>query len=268
MSSARSTASNVTVRLGLISFHVDMMSALHSKQAKAKTASKTMVCPTCHGVDELHALKQKFVCEHDANHGPFAKADAVMALVVDGEMLPTALETVAELTETEERSDVELTVHPAVDVEAHTLVTGNIYRLKPRDNEAQYALMVELVSSPSVAFIAEWTNKGATLLYRLVVHGGLLMMTELARPDRVSEPFAAPSLAFDEKLLDQGKNMVERACEPFDPADWQDRRKARLLALAERLGAAAPVTGAVSPAADTAADLLELLARSVDAAAA
>jgi non-homologous end joining protein Ku len=265
VTTTRPTASNVTVSLGLISFHVDLLSAVHSKQAKAAGASTVLTCPTCHADEVSSPLKQKYFCEH--NHGPFAKTDAVKALSVDDEITPAPADKVAEAIVVQgDRTAIELTVHPADEVEACTISTGNIYRLKPRDNEAQYALMLELTRDSGVAFIGEYTNKGATLLYRIVARGDLLVMTELVRPDRVTAPFPIRPVEADGRLLETGKALVSTLTEPFDAAAWADRRKARLTELAEKLKALKPVP-VTDSVADTATDLLELLRQSVDAAA-
>lgn len=266
MTATRSTASNVTISLGLISFHVDLLSAVQSKQAKAAGAATVLTCPTCHD-DEIHSpLKQRYFCER--NHGPFAKIDAVKALSVDDEITPAPADKVAEAVVAQgDRTAIDLTVHPADEVEACTISTGNVYRLKPRDNEAQYALMLELARNPSMAFVGEYTNKGATLLYRIVARGDLLVMTELVRPDRVTAPFSVPPVEVDGRLLETGKALVSSLTEPFDPAAWADRRKAKLNDLATKLKALEPMAVADSSASNTATDLLELLRRSVDAAA-
>jgi len=266
MTAARSTASNVTISLGLISFHVDLISAVHSKQAKAAGASTVLTCPTCHENDEHSPLKQRYFCEQ--GHGPFAKDDAVRALSVGGEITPAPAASVAQVTTVDgDRTAIELTVHPTDEVEACTVSTGNIYRLRPRDNEAQYALMLELARNTSVAFIGEYTNKGATLLYRIVARGDLLVMTELVRPDRVTVPFEVPAVKVDERLLSTGETLVASLTEPFEPAAWADRRKVRLNDLAAKLKALQPAEPTGSAASETAGDLLELLRRSVDAAA-
>lgn len=263
----RPTVSNVTVSLGLVSFAVDLLAATKSKQSKARTASKVMVCPLCEKDDKLVSLHQQFACDA---HGAFAKGDAGTAIMVDGELLPAPPEEVAEATQTAGVRDlIGVTVHPASQVEAHTFASGNIYRLRPKENETNYALVRELVATlHEAAFLCEVTNKGATLLYRLVVRDGWLVLTELVRPDRIHELEELPELAFEPRLLETGRELATSMTEPFNPADYVDRRKARLEALAARLQDAEPETTNDSSVADTATDLLELLRRSVDAAAA
>jgi non-homologous end joining protein Ku len=261
--------SNVTVAFGLVSFPVDVMPATTSKATKAKAASTTLVCPTCENDGELRPLKQRYLCEHDAGHGPFGKADAGTAIQIDGELQAVTAEAVAEVKKLDgERGVIELTVHPAADVEAHTFSSGNIYRLRPKGNEAHYGLVAELARNHDIAFLCEVTNKGATLLYRLVERDGVLVLTELVRPDRITESEALPDVSFDPKLLATGESLVANLSEPFEPAAFADRRKARLEAMAANLRTQAPAENVDTSAADTATDLLELLRRSVDAAAA
>jgi non-homologous end joining protein Ku len=260
---------DVTVAFGLVSFPVDVMPATTSKATKARTASTTLVCPTCEAAGELQPLKQRFLCQHDAGHGPFGKADAGTAVEIDGELQAVTPEAVAEVKKLDgERGVIELTVHPAADVEAHTFSSGNIYRLRPTGNEAHYGLVLNLVHDHTKAFVCEVTNKGATLLYRLVERDGMLLLTELVRPERITDLFPLPDVSFDWRLLATGESLVESMCEPFFPDDWADRRKAKLIALASHLQAQEPVESVDTSVADTATDLLELLRRSVDAAAA
>ena len=261
---------NVTVAFGLVSFPVDVMPAITSKTTKARVASTTLVCPTCETEGNLHPLKQRYLCEHDASHGPFGKADAGTAIQIDGELRAAPAEAVTEARQLEgERGVIDLSVHPAAQVEAHTFSSGNIYRLRPTGNESHYGLVAELARNRDIAFLCEVTNKGATLLYRLIERDGALVLTELVRPERVTETDPLPDVSFDPKLLATGESLVTSLDEPFDPAAFEDRRKARLEAMAANLRAQDPVDeGVDTSAADTATDLLELLRRSVDAAAA
>lgn len=266
-STIRPTATNVTVSFGLISFPVDLISAVETKQRKAQTASKTMVCPTCQADGRLSPLRQQYTCSHDGSHGPVARGDAGVAVKVDGELRavdPAAIEEAEQVTGV--RDVIALTVHPAADVEGCTFPSGNIYRLRPRGNESHYGLVLNLAADTAVAFVCEVTNKGATLLYRLVERDGMLVLVELVRPERLTESFDLPDVSFDPRLMDQGKVLVESMLEPFFPDDWVDRRKARLVALAESLGGEAGDAGEAGSAEDAAGDLLELMRRSLDAA--
>jgi non-homologous end joining protein Ku len=267
MASLRSVASNVTVSFGLVSFPVDLVPAVVSKQAKATRASTAKICPVCKEAGGLHRVRQQYVCGHDAEHGPFGQSGVATALVVDGELSLPSDDVVAELAEVSGvREVIELTVHPAGEVEQHTLATGNIYRLRPVGNEAHYGLVLELARNPQVAFVCEVTNKGATKLYRLVTHLGALMLTELARPDQLQPAEPVGDVGFDERLLATGESLVANMVMPFEPDQYLDRRHQRLAALAEQ--AASVVSIEPGSVADVAGNLLELLRRSVDAAAA
>jgi non-homologous end joining protein Ku len=262
----RPTVSDVTVSFGLVSFPVDLLPATKSKQSKAKTASTVLLCPTCDADSRIEPVRQQYACEHDGAHGPFGKADTVSALMLDGEIVrPSGEDLSAAKKPATVRDLIELTVHPSAQVEAHTFTSGNIYRLRPRDNEAHYALLVELARDRDVAFVCEVTNKGATSLYRLIERDGALVLTELVRPDRIHEAEPLGDLTFDPKLLALGESLVSSLKEAFDPTAYVDHRRARLEALARNAEVLEPA--ADSSVADTASDLLELLQRSVDAAA-
>lgn len=214
----------------------------------------------------LAPLRQVFQCSHDERHGPVARADAGTAIEIDGELHRTDPAAVAEATAvTGVREVIALTVHPASEVEACTLPSGNIYRLRPRGNESHYGLVLNLVFDRSRAFVCEITNKGTTLLYRLIERDGMLVLTELVRPERITDPFVLPDVSFDDRLLETGEALVRSMCEPFLAEDWADRRKARLVALAAELDQE-PVPATDRSAADTADGILELMRRSLDAA--
>lgn len=267
MAAIRPTATNVTVSFGLVSFPVDLISAVQTKQAKAKTASKTMICPVCEADDQLSPLRQVYQCSHDSAHGPIAKGDAGTAITIDGELHRADPNAMAEADQVEGVRDViALTVHPAGEVEACTFPSGNIYRLRPRGNEAHYGLVLNLVADRSRAFLAEVTNKGATLLYRLIERDGVLVLAELVRPERLTDPFDLPDVSFDPRLLETGESLVRSMCEPFFPDDWADRRKAKLAALAAQLDDGPPAETEDRTAEVAADDLLDLMRRSLDAA--
>jgi hypothetical protein len=268
MASIRATATNVTVSFGLVSFPVDLVSAIETKRTKARTASRTMICPTCEAAGTLQPLRQVFQCSHDDQHGPISKNDAGTAIEVEGELRKADPTAVAEAAQVEGIRDViALTVHPAEQVEGCTFPSGNIYRLRPRGNEAHYGLVLNLVHDRTKAFVCEVTNKGATLLYRLVERDGMLLLTELVRPERITDPFPLPDVSFDWRLLATGESLVESMCEPFFPDDWADRRKAKLVALAAKLEEQeAPTSTADRSVEGTADEILELMRRSLDAA--
>lgn len=259
MARTRATASNVTVSLGLVSFPVDLVPATRSKASEVSTK---MVCPLC-APDELRSVDQRYHCSHDSEHGPFSQGELGRALVVDGELRPLPAEGIGE----EARSTgIGLTVHPAGQVEAHTMPSGNIYRLRPKGAAGHYGLMLELVRDMGVAFLAEFTNKGATKLYRLVERHGVLVLTELVRPSEFHEPEAV-DVHCDERLLPTARMLVDSLLDEFDAESFGDRRRERLAALAAEYAPVQEIP-AKRPAAAVADELMEQLRRSVEAAAA
>jgi non-homologous end joining protein Ku len=262
MAAARPTASNVTVSFGLISFPVDLVPATRSKSTKAESVSKKTVCPTC---TEPNPVSQVYKCEK--GHGPFAKGDTKTALQIDGALHWPKPEQLAELAVADGvRGVVALTVHPAEQVEAHTMPAGNIYRLRPRDNVEHYALVLALVEDAKVAFLCEVTNKGATKLYRALARDGLLVLAELVRPSEFHQPDTAPDISFDPKLLATGRMLVETLVEEFDPATFADKRKARLVAMAGDVPADENDDRTDRAAVQAAADLTELIRQATKAA--
>lgn len=270
----KATMSNATVSLALINLPVDLVPVMRSKAAKRNNAKTALVCPTCQAEsNELHHVSQQYACSHDSTHGPFGKADTAVALEVDGELTampdPVAPEDKPVTERVPERNRIELTIHPADEVEAHTWPSGNLYQLRCRELPGDYALMAALVADRDVAFLCEVTNKGATLLYRLVQRDGVLVLTELVRPEQLHPREEAPDVEVEERLLSAGREIVRRWTVAFDPDVWADRRRERLMAMAERLRGQAPVESDTERSASDAAEALrELVRRSADAAAA
>lgn len=264
MAKTRATASNVTVSLGLVSFPVDLVPATRSKATKADDVSTKMVCPTC-APNELNTVEQRYHCSTHAEHGPFAPGDVARALVVGGELRPVEPGQLQEVAGSAPSGVADLTVYPAGQVEEHTMPSGNIYRLRAKGSPGHYGLMLELVADRNVAFLTEVTNKGATKLYRLIARHGALVLVELVRPSEFHEPEPV-EVVLDEKLLPAGRALVESMLDEFDPANFADLRKTRLVALAAQVAPEIEVP-AERPAVSVAADLMELLRRSVQAAA-
>lgn len=262
MAAVRPTASNVTVSFGLISFPVDLVPATRSKTTKAESVSTKTVCPTC---TEPNPVSQVYKCEK--GHGPFAKGDTMKALQIDGVLHWPKAEQLAALAETDGvRGVIALTVHPAEQVETHTMPSGNIYRLRPRDNVEHYALVLALAEDAKVAFLCEVTNKGTTKLYRAIVRDGLLVLVELVRPSEFHVAPEAPEVSFEPRLLAQGRLLVETLVEEFDPVTFADKRKARLVAMAGEVPVEDKDDRPDRSAVQAAADLSELIRQATKAA--
>lgn len=254
----RAVLSGVTVTFGIIMTKVDLVPVQQSKATRAKSNISTRsLCPTCKADVPL---KQELRCEH--GHGPFTAADARKAVEHDGELKVTTAEAVAKAkAPTIPERTAELKVFRAEEVEAATMPSGNLYRLRSAPMQT-YGLLRQLVSDPKYAFVCEMVVKGKTSLYRAVAHHGTIVLTELVRPEKMN-PVEPIEVELDERIIDNGRRLVEAMVEPFNPAEWADERAARLAELAE--GAEAQPAATRDDVKAATADLVAMLEASLAA---
>lgn len=270
---ARATMVGATLSLGVMTLQVDLVSATRSKKnSAADTAKLTNICPTC---ETPSPLRQQYYCEAE-HHGPFAMKDADKAMTEDGTLKRVKVEDVkAVKKEIADNRSIELRVFPSADVEAQTMPSGAVYRLRPQRNTKgpryaaadvqRYALLVQLVADPERAFIAEVGIKGASSMFRCVAHDGALALVGLTRPEDLvpTELLDMPELPeVSDALTSTGRHMVTEAVETFDPSEWADGIQAGLKELRANTPAAEnqPEVPATQPAAKELAKLLKLVA--------
>lgn len=223
----RAVLKGVTISFGIITAMVDLVPVQESKATRAKSnISTTNLCPTCKG--EV-ALKSQLWCEH--GHGPFSTNDARKGVTVDGNLTPTTTEAVAEAKAPSipEKKAI-LSVYRAAQVEAATMPSGNLFRLRS-DPTPTYGLLLKLAGDRSLAFVCEMVVKGKTCLYRAVAQNGTIVLTELVRPERI-HPHEAIEVEIDERVMANARRLAEVMTEEFVPADWADERQVRLAAMA------------------------------------
>lgn len=232
-SKVRASLTGVTVSCGVISLDVDLVPATRAKADKraANSTALTRVCPTC---TEGAKIKQLLICEN--GHGPFAQGDLHHATEVDGVLKKVDPDEVAEAqVPTVDAKSVIFSVFPAAQVEAATLPSGNVYRMrlgaKPsRATMQAYGLLRELVADSELAFISELVVKGVSKLYRGIARDGMITLTELYRPSLFHSPEQVDAVV-DEAMATVGRSMVAETVQDFDPAAWESAAEARLAAL-------------------------------------
>lgn len=263
-SKVRASLAGVTVSCGVISFDADLVPATKAKADKraANSTALTRVCPTC---TEGTKIKQRLICEH--GHGPFPQTELEFATEVDGVLMKVDPDEVAEAkVPPVDAKTVSFSVFPAAQVEAVTLPSGNVYRLrlgaKPsRATMQAYALLRELVAAPDRAFLAELVVKGVSKLYRGIARDGMITLTELYRPSLFHVPDGA-DVEVDERTVGVGATVVAEMLQDFDPDAWESAAEARLAALqaaASKGSEATEVTEDAAKATEIALRLLALL---------
>lgn len=267
---ARATMTGATLSLGVMSFQVDLISATRSTKNAASDAAKLKsVCPTC---TEASPLRQQYYCEAK-QHGPFTMKDADKAMSKDGVLVKVDIEEVKAVKGVADTKSIDLHIFPAAQVEAHTMPGDAVYRMRPQRNPKatqyatadcqRYALLLQLVADPTLAFIAEVGIKSASRIYRCVAHDGALALVGLVRPEElvpVNLVEMPPLPEVSEALANTGRHMVAECTETFDPAAWADGIQVGLKKLRESADVVPEAEPESGPAATDLAELLKLVA--------
>lgn len=216
------------VTFGVITVRVDLVSAQQSKATKAKSnISTTNLCPACKGD---RPLQSQLWCED--GHGPFKADNSRKAVTVNGELKATTAEAVTEAkVSTVKEKTADLSVFPAEQVEAATLPSGNMFRLRSEPTNT-YGVLLSLVADRSHAFVCEMVVKGKACLYRAIAQNGTIVLVELVRPERM-HPVDATVHTVDSRVVEGAQRLVEAFLEDFVPGDWADERQARLKELGD-----------------------------------
>lgn len=262
MAKVRASLAGVTVSCGVISFDVDLVPATKAKVDKDAANSTTLkrVCPKC---ADPTRMKQWLMCEN--GHGPISQSELDYAVEVDGDLHKVDEAEMEALKDpVVEAKTVAFSIFPADQVEATTLPSGNVYRLRlPAKPSAAtvsaYALLLDLVADASLAFLAELVVKGVSKLYRGVARDGMITLTELYRPS-LFHPADGADVACDARLVEAGRAMIAGMVADFDPAGWESAAESRLQALREAAAKNEPIVEFVAPPQSVSADeVLELL---------
>jgi non-homologous end joining protein Ku len=258
----RAAASDVAIGLGLIRTTVDVVPARRSDgEAKFK-----LICPHC---TTPTRGAQTYICTHDEDH-QFTSDEADRAIEVDKVLKRVTTDEIAAIKETDlPPGEINFTPVPAAEIEAATLPSGALYRLRPKaDNDQAYGLFAAIVSDPAWAFIGELTMRSSQKFYRASVWKGQVVLQELVRPSEFHDADSI-NITIDPRLAAVSAKLVETLAESFDPEAFANRVRDRALALAEakRSGAPAPAKPKpVKPTADPTAQLLAMLEGSIAAA--
>jgi non-homologous end joining protein Ku len=261
----RASLTGVTVSCGVISFDVDLVPATRKNEDKraANSVALSRCCPQCEGAV---AVRSELKCEN--GHGPLVQNELHYATAIDGVLLKVDAEEVkAAKAPVVDAKTVEFSVFRAAEVEAATLPSGNIYRMRlpakaSKATTQAYSLMLDLLADTDLAFLAELVVKGVSKLYRGIVRDGMLTLTELMRPSLFHVPDGVDVPA-DSPMAAAGRAMVMEMVGTFDPAEWESAAEQRLAALQAAAEADNDIEAPVMTPPMTAAaeDLLERLRR-------
>ena len=190
-----------------------------------ETGFKT-VCPEC---EQPTPMKQQYRCEngHVCLPGAVRKAKEISK----GELQFVRAEEIKAAKESELPLNVlDLTVHSASDVDHFTYPSDSAYVFYPKAPNQAYAVLLDLVSDPSLAFVGFCNLRNSEKLLRLHRWEDNLVVQTLWTPDELNERDSndLDDVAADpkfKKILD----FVRSDVEDFEPESYKNRRRERLM---------------------------------------
>jgi len=264
-SKRRAVASNValTIANSLVQLQVDLLSARPTDKTDF-----TSICPDC---PEPHAVSERYICNEDAEHGPYTRTELAKGREIDKVLYAVSPEDVqASAAPTMTKDDAVLVrVFPSASVNAHVRPTGTSYLLRPVGKTvAAYAAFAEMVADPKLAFLCEVMVRNGQKLYRIEAWNGQLALQELVRPNELAatEPVVLKTDKAAKAMLQQ---IIQNGMEEFNADDFRWVRPEHVAALDERLvssggGAVVPTKGKKSTTGGE--DLMALLQASLEQA--
>lgn len=271
----KSTASNVKLRLGLLTFSVDLVSAM--PEDRSETAFK-LGCPHSHGDTGPLPVKQKYLCdwtppEGEDPHGPFSQHELTrirQVAVKDGKVDPTGTvtddspwveatveEIVAAKVGTLAKGTVDLAVHPADQVLTACRPGDKGYLVRPTKtkgnvdatDEQMYGLLLSLVAErPDLALVGAMRLRDSRAPYRVTVFDGQLYLEQVVLPDQIRERDTIEVEVLPSQAQ-QLSALAEQLCTDFDPSvhAWDAAAAVKELVAAKVDGADAPATETHAP---------------------
>lgn len=204
--------------------------------AVGKDDSLTTVCcggPTPHAPTPIRQERQ---CSHcgTVSYADLKKAREIGSgqfQVVDQQEVATVKDQTLGAT----KKMLQLTVHPATEVQAATLQgEGGVYYLEP-EGPAQigaYSLLLDaLQRHPEKAIVTRWTPTSSVGTYQLKAFNGVLVLEKRCDPEQVKAAPAVPVIEPDAGLQAQMDMVIEAMEKPFDAALYRNEYATALEAL-------------------------------------
>jgi len=159
--------------------------------------------------------------------------------IVEGQYVVFGQSEIDALKEDEARykGQMALTAHPLAEVTGKTERNGTTYVLVPStkkgvpDQSAFYAVLrALLVETPDVAYMARYTVTSRAAIYKLRLHGNVILADQMVPTDEYAElpEFTLPDVP--EPMLAMVRDYAAAYVTPFDPSAYENEYAARLTA--------------------------------------
>lgn len=187
--------------------------------------------------------------------------------ITEDQLVPFTAPEIDALKDDEARykGQMMLTAHPLAEVADKTERSGTTYVLVPSakkgvaDQSAFYAVLIALLeATPDVAYMARYTVTSRAAIYKLRLHGGVILADQMVPTDEYAE---LPEVTLPEvpaAMLAMVSDYAKAYITPFDPKAYENEYAARLTAAiaareaveAGQAATAAGVTPIAAPSAD------------------
>lgn len=228
--------SKVTLTLGLVT----IPGGIYSVTRTDDTDKFHLTCPDCKSPTQHVA--QRYVCQENPKHGPFAQADCLYGKEADGKIVTFSQEKVKEARASVlPKSELVLQIHPRDQVEAATFPAGSVYVFQPTvANNAFEALADEIKKRRDLVFLVKYALRDHDHLSMLDFENGQLVVRDLVWPEERKE-FSPVVISPPTKVVrTMMESLVEAVTEDFVPDEYTKEAKVRITTMVAETSAGAP----------------------------
>lgn len=263
----RAAATGVRLNIGLMSAEFDLAPARVPNLSKRGATSLV-----CLDGEKPARVEQYYICSDGHRHREGELGRAYIGTNGDSEKIVplTPDDVVAIKCGDATDKNIDLTVHPADQVESSTVGDETFYRVRPPKKAGVkqreiYGLLSAMASDETYAIVGRLRLRDSVRLYRLRNFRGQLCLQSLVNPNDLApnEDIDVPEL--NESLVAQGKLLVESMATDFDAAEYDRDIEAAMATIVEAREKDPVATGAApAAAAATKSDIEDLLSASLD----
>lgn len=239
----RAYISGVTLSIGMLSTNGNLH--VITKPNVNKSEAVHRLCPECTAPTQF--ASQRYVCNDDPSHGPFAYSDTAVGKEIDGTIVILDADKVAEARQSVlPAKELALQVHRRADVERHTFAKGNAYVFMPTGSSPLYGILLEILKKRRDLALVAKTNMRKTdhIIMVDVEMNDQLVVREMMWPEDMKEFPTIEREPASEKLLGQAEMLMDASVEDFIPDEYRKDSRERIAALVEEASGATPTTAA------------------------
>lgn len=198
------------------------------RTGSAQEGSLTNICPKC---ETPTKPSQYYICpnhtdKYTTGQLDKAKKEGNKLVRIDKDQATAAKESALPL------NVLNLTIHPAEEVEAQTYGSANAYLFLPNIETQQYGVLVDIIKESPYAFIGQVNIKHHESLVRLTSWQGFLVVQQLLYPEDVTE-VSVPKCPAEPEFVDVMSQFVETSVKEFTASNYKNETKERVAQLVE-----------------------------------